>query len=568
MRHILITTTALLIGLCAAAPAMAQVDRYGGRGRSMPRPPVPQPQSSRVLNWYGQDHPRSQSPPQAGGYGYPRYVQARPAYGSPAAARALRPEPRRALGALTPSTGARPCTPQAQPPHDALRRRPSIRTRAPASAQMAPPQQPQTLARLCRADAAACSSPIMRPVPQPQQARPSRRSRPRPPSPSPTQPQPCFAPAPGAPMAAPGSTATAPSGVYPTNTVPPQLAGPGSAAAPGLAAAGEQSAARRQPPPPPTSIYAPPPQARIGDGCRPCATPSRTRPTPRQPQRVATMSRAASRRPPATIPCTASSACSPIPRLRRASDAGSQSVELVSSIDSGVGGEPATEPRNRIVRTNNKSGTAILRGLRAIPTPTTTRSRNADLLQARRADRPGPGAVERAAVASCCGRSPTCSSRSPDRMARRRWPCSTGCSGRPGRRDGGSRPRRAVRPGRRGRSDPARPGLATSPTTTPSPWPPRSWPARPPCPRPTCWRWPGTAAEAHLRAISGRRDLSEAVSDTVVQRADDVTLGLLLSNPQVPAVAAGARGGGRPRRRQSGAAPGGDRPPDACRSTC
>ncbi|OYX35837.1 MAG: hypothetical protein B7Y99_02895 [Caulobacterales bacterium 32-69-10] len=40
--------------------------------------------------------------------------------------------------------------------------------------------------------------------------------------------------------------------------------------------------------------------------------------------------------------------------------------------------------------------------------------------------------------------------------------------------------------------------------------------------------------QEHLRAISGRTDLSEAVSDTVVKRADDVTLGVLLSNPEAP----------------------------------
>jgi uncharacterized protein (DUF2336 family) len=40
--------------------------------------------------------------------------------------------------------------------------------------------------------------------------------------------------------------------------------------------------------------------------------------------------------------------------------------------------------------------------------------------------------------------------------------------------------------------------------------------------------------QEHLRAISGRTDLSEAVSDTVVERGDDVTLGVLLRNAEAP----------------------------------
>jgi uncharacterized protein (DUF2336 family) len=40
--------------------------------------------------------------------------------------------------------------------------------------------------------------------------------------------------------------------------------------------------------------------------------------------------------------------------------------------------------------------------------------------------------------------------------------------------------------------------------------------------------------QEHLRAISGRPDLSEAVSDTVVARGDDVTLGVLLRNAEAP----------------------------------
>ena len=38
-----------------------------------------------------------------------------------------------------------------------------------------------------------------------------------------------------------------------------------------------------------------------------------------------------------------------------------QTVELVSSIDSGVGGEPQAEPRNRVIQAKGKT-TAVLRG--------------------------------------------------------------------------------------------------------------------------------------------------------------------------------------------------------------
>jgi uncharacterized protein (DUF2336 family) len=43
-----------------------------------------------------------------------------------------------------------------------------------------------------------------------------------------------------------------------------------------------------------------------------------------------------------------------------------------------------------------------------------------------------------------------------------------------------------------------------------------------------------TRGQDHLRAISGRADLSEAVSDTVVERGDDETLGVLLRNEDAP----------------------------------
>jgi uncharacterized protein (DUF2336 family) len=43
-----------------------------------------------------------------------------------------------------------------------------------------------------------------------------------------------------------------------------------------------------------------------------------------------------------------------------------------------------------------------------------------------------------------------------------------------------------------------------------------------------------TRGQAHLRVISGRPDLSETVSDLVVDRADDETLGVLLRNTEAP----------------------------------
>ncbi len=43
-----------------------------------------------------------------------------------------------------------------------------------------------------------------------------------------------------------------------------------------------------------------------------------------------------------------------------------------------------------------------------------------------------------------------------------------------------------------------------------------------------------TQGQDHLRIISGRADLTESVSDVVVDRADDETLGVLLRNPEAP----------------------------------
>lgn len=43
-----------------------------------------------------------------------------------------------------------------------------------------------------------------------------------------------------------------------------------------------------------------------------------------------------------------------------------------------------------------------------------------------------------------------------------------------------------------------------------------------------------TKGQAHLRAISARQQLTEAVADVVVDRGDDVTLGVLLRNAEAP----------------------------------
>ncbi len=42
------------------------------------------------------------------------------------------------------------------------------------------------------------------------------------------------------------------------------------------------------------------------------------------------------------------------------------------------------------------------------------------------------------------------------------------------------------------------------------------------------------AGQSHLRAVSRRRDLTERVSDGIVERGDDETLGVLVANPEAP----------------------------------
>jgi len=185
MRHLSLASTLLAAGfslsavLIAATGAGAQaqpqvVDRYGGVA-TYPAPAQAQanapPRPSRILTWPGKTIPAAAQP-----------------QGAPYAAQ--------------PAYAPQPYPAQPYPPQQA----PGLRPALPA----APQPRPQ---------------PAAQPVPQ---------SAPQPaPQPTPQasyqtgyRPQPYYAPAPGSPPPAPGSTATAPSGVYPANTVPPQLAYP------------------------------------------------------------------------------------------------------------------------------------------------------------------------------------------------------------------------------------------------------------------------------------------------------------------------------------------------------
>lgn len=309
MRQALIAATMTLAVSAGAIPAHAQMDRYGGQGSYAA--PMPQPSASRVLSWPGKAVP-PQSPPQAGGYGYPRYVQAQPAYGAQ-----LQPAP------YAQSRGAPPA------PYAVERRAAMYPQPQPAYAYPQPPAYPQQV------------------QPQQQQARPQAAY------PSPYQAQPYYAPAPMAPPNAPGSTATAPTGVYPANTVPPQLAYP--MAVPPQAA---QPLVNNAAPAPPTSIYAPPPQAQTSQSQ---TGQGQSDPTdPRQPQRVAMNTAPAPVQTARLYSLHRQFGLQPDPTPTPAPDEERQTVELVSSIDSGVGGEPQAEPRNRVIQTKGRT-TAVLR---------------------------------------------------------------------------------------------------------------------------------------------------------------------------------------------------------------
>lgn len=159
--------------------------------------------------------------------------------------------------------------------------------------------------------------------------------------PSPYQPQPYYAPAPGGPAAPPGSSATAPTGVYPANTVPPNLASP-------MAVPPQQAQPLVSNPQLPNSIYAPPapppPAGVLG-----AAQPRRDLAVAAAPQaaRYYSLHRQFGLQPDRP----------PAP------PAEGQPVELVSSIDSGVGDEPLSESRTRVVPASKAKGaqTAALR---------------------------------------------------------------------------------------------------------------------------------------------------------------------------------------------------------------
>jgi hypothetical protein len=351
MRSLIIATTAL-VGL-AATPAMAQADRYGGVSTyAPPQSQAPQPASARVLQWGGKTIP-AQSVPQYGGYGYPRYFQARPAYGAQlgpapyAQDRGAPPAPYQVERRAQMYPGA-PQQPQAYaaypaqpayPPQPAYPAQPAYPPQA-AAPQMAPPVQPYYGRQIAGAA-------------QPQAGQASY--------PSPYQTQPYYAPAPTAAAPPPGSTATAPSGVYPTNTVPPQLAGPN--VIPPQVAQPLVTNPQAPPPAPPTSIYAPPPTARIGEGSPlPAAQPDPT--DPRENQRVA-MNTAQPAQTARYYSLHRQFGLQPDPTPPLPADDAADAVELVSSIDSGVGVEPAPETRTKVVQTTKgKTTTAILRGAR------------------------------------------------------------------------------------------------------------------------------------------------------------------------------------------------------------
>ena len=307
-------------GLTAAtAPALAQtVDRYGGYGAyptAGPAQPAPPSAPTRVLTWPGKTLPTA-PPPQAGGYAYPRYMAAQPAGG----------------GALQPA------------PYEAQRRAASY-PGAPAAYY---PPAPQGYVQALPAQAYPA---------------PSQQARPVAAYPSPYQAQPYYAPAPRAPAPAPGSTATAPTGVYPPNTVPPQLAYP-MAVPPQMAAPlvgqGQQ--------PQPTSIYAAPqafaPQTEL-NGSSGLSGQARPNPTdPRQDQRVA-MNTAAPAQGARLYSLHREFGLTPDPTP--AAPPQGQTVELVSSIDSGAAANPDADAADRpatkkLTDSTGKTVVAQLRG--------------------------------------------------------------------------------------------------------------------------------------------------------------------------------------------------------------
>jgi hypothetical protein len=358
MRSFLVSC--LLAG-AVATPALAQpADRYGGvstygapqQQQGAPAPPA------RVLSWPGKAVPAA-APPQANGYGYPRYTQAQPAY---AQGRGAPPPPyavqRRA--AMYPTAPA----PQGYAPQGY-----APQGYAPPQAYAPQAYAPQPQAQVQQQQMAPQALPFpaqpMSPQAYSQQMPPPQQMRAPASYPSGLQAQPYYAPAPGAPAPAPGSTATAPNGVYPANTVPPQLAYP-MTVPPQMAAP-----LVGQPQQQPTSIYAPQqgamapqatarePELNGSSGLSGQAVPNPT--DPRQPQMVA-MNTAVPLQSARLYSLHREFGLTPDPTPAPAPQG--QTVELVSSIDSGGPNPDGDEPAKTVKKVTNASGkiTAQLRG--------------------------------------------------------------------------------------------------------------------------------------------------------------------------------------------------------------
>ena len=329
----------ILIAAAVATGASAQpLDRYGGvnsypqgaLGPSVAAPPA------RVLSWSGKTVPEP-SPPQINGYGYGRYVQARPVYGAQ-----LQPAP------YAQDRGAPP------PPY-AVERRAALYAQpqpyygpgpAPAAYVYPPPQgydpRPQPYPPQQAYAPVKQQGQPAQPQGQPMspEAMAAQMGPPQAAYPSIYQAQPYYAPAPSGPGPAPGSTATAPVGVYPANTVPPQMAGPQSL--PPQVAQPMVTVPVGQGPLPPASIYAPPPQAKG------VSAPQSDPTDPRQPQRVAMNTVSAPNQGSRLYSLHRDFGLQPDPDPAPLPGQG-ESVELVSSIDSGVS-DPTTDETSPTIR--------------------------------------------------------------------------------------------------------------------------------------------------------------------------------------------------------------------------
>ena len=332
MRFYLLAS--ILAATVASGAAAQTVDRYGGGGaypQTATGPSVAAP-PARVLSWAGKTIPQP-APPQVNGYGYPRYVQARPTYGAqlqpapyaqdrgapPAPYQVERratmyPQPQQQRQAYAPPAGYAYAAPQAYAPPQQQQPYPPQQAYAPVPqpAQPAQPQQAQG-------------------QPMSPEAMAARMGPPQASYPSPYQTQPYYAPAPNAPAPTPGSSATAPTGVYPTNTVPPQLAYP-------------QAVSPQQAQP---MVTVPVGQANLPPAAPPSAQGSsspQSDPTdPRQPQRVAMNTASPPNQGARLYSLHRDFGLQPDPTPAPSVDEG-QTVQLVSSIDSGASDASLDEP--------------------------------------------------------------------------------------------------------------------------------------------------------------------------------------------------------------------------------